>query len=159
MSRASPAKSRFWKSPASCFLKITPARHVLYYLSNQAGILPGDHSITVNRASLPLSVKKTLARRSFPSNRGMAEIFRRGSRWSLVDIYGDIGIGSSFIPRCLFCLVQLRAFQCVSIAAGWMISPLQSLHWKAQPLTPGITVVNWQSLRSALAVRRSCLAE
>ncbi|EEA6439526.1 PqiA/YebS family transporter subunit, partial [Salmonella enterica] len=72
--------------------------------------------LLVNRASLPLSVKKTLARIFFLlKSWGMAEIFLAGVLVSFVKLmaYGDIGIGSSFIPWCLFCLVQLRAFQCV----------------------------------------------
>lgn len=60
--------------------------------------------LLVNRASLPLSVK-TLARIFFLlKSWGMAEIFLAGVLVSFVKLmaYGDIGIGSSFIPRCLF---------------------------------------------------------
>ncbi|WP_425592329.1 paraquat-inducible protein A [Dermacoccus nishinomiyaensis] len=40
---------------------------------------------------------------------GMAEIFLAGILVSFVKLmaYGDIGIGSSFIPWCLFCILQL----------------------------------------------------
>ncbi|MBE8432514.1 paraquat-inducible protein A, partial [Leptospira interrogans serovar Pomona] len=104
--------------------------------------------LLVNRASLPLSVKKTLARIFFLlKSWGMAEIFLAGVLVSFVKLmaYGDIGIGSSFIPWCLFCLVQLRAFQCVDRRWLWDdIAPQPAL---AQPLTPGITGIR-QSLRS-----------
>ncbi len=86
----------------------------------------------------------------------MAEIFLAGVLVSFVKLmaYGDIGIGSSFIPWCLFCLVQLRAFQCVDRRWLWDdIAPQPAL---AQPLTPGITGIR-QSCVLAPAVRRSCL--
>ncbi len=102
--------------------------------------------LLVNRASLPLSVK-TLARIFSSSNRGEWQKYFSPGCWSvlLLMAYGDIGIGSSFIPRCLFCLVQLRAFQCVDRRWLWDdIAPQPAL---AQPLTPGITGIR-QSLRS-----------
>ncbi|WP_432763716.1 paraquat-inducible protein A, partial [Escherichia coli] len=45
----------------------------------------------------------------------MAEIFLAGVLVSFVKLmaYGSIGVGSSFLPWCLFCVLQLRAFQCV----------------------------------------------
>lgn len=77
----------------------------------------------------------------------MAEIFLAGVLVSFVKLmaYGDIGIGSSFIPWCLFCLVQLRAFQCVD--RRWLWDDIAPQPAVAQPLTPGITGIR-QSLRS-----------
>jgi len=44
----------------------------------------------------------------------MVEIFLAGVLVSFVKLiaYGEVGIGASFIPYVLFCLLQLRAFQC-----------------------------------------------
>lgn len=44
----------------------------------------------------------------------MVEIFLAGVLVSFVKLmaYGDVGVGTSFIPYVLFCLLQLRAFQC-----------------------------------------------
>lgn len=51
----------------------------------------------------------------------MAEIFLAGVLVSFVKLmaYGDIGVGSSFIPWCFFCVLQLRAFQCVDRRWLW----------------------------------------
>ena len=45
----------------------------------------------------------------------MAEIFLAGVLVSFVKLiaYGDIGVGLSFVPYCLFCMLQVRAFQCL----------------------------------------------
>ncbi|MBS9443220.1 membrane integrity-associated transporter subunit PqiA [Photorhabdus heterorhabditis] len=45
----------------------------------------------------------------------MVEIFLVGVLVSFVKLiaYGDIGLGLSFLPYCLFCLLQVRAFQCL----------------------------------------------
>ncbi|MDT9136259.1 paraquat-inducible protein A, partial [Escherichia coli] len=61
---------------------------------------------------------------------GMAEIFMAGVLVSFVKLmaYGEIGLGSSFWPWCLFCLLQLRAFQCVDRRWVWQrIDPLPPL--------------------------------
>ncbi len=57
--------------------------------------------------------------------------------------YGDVGIGSSFIPWCLFCLLQLRAFQCVDRHWLWddiapAPKPAQILH-VGTGYPPGVT--------------------
>lgn len=51
----------------------------------------------------------------------MVEIFLVGVLVSFVKLmaYGDIGIGLSFIPYCLFCLLQVRAFQCTDRHLLW----------------------------------------
>ena len=59
--------------------------------------------------------------------------------------YGSIGVGSSFLPWCLFCVLQLRAFQCVDRRWLWDdIAPMPELR---QPLKPGVTGIR-QGLRS-----------
>ena len=59
--------------------------------------------------------------------------------------YGDIGVGSSFLPWCLFCLLQLRTLQCVDRRWLWDdIAPMPKLE---QPLKPGVTGIR-QGLRS-----------
>ncbi|NAF99007.1 PqiA/YebS family transporter subunit, partial [Escherichia coli] len=52
---------------------------------------------------------------------------------------------SSFLPWCLFCVLQLRAFQCVDRRWLWDdIAPMPELR---QPLKPGVTGIR-QGLRS-----------
>lgn len=60
----------------------------------------------------------------------MVEIFLVGVLVSFVKLmaYGDIGIGPSFIPYCLFCLLQVRAFQCTDRYSLWQsIQPAPAL--------------------------------
>ncbi|WJV52066.1 membrane integrity-associated transporter subunit PqiA [Prodigiosinella aquatilis] len=66
------------------------------------------------RASLPYDLKRNITKILFRlKSWGMAEIFLAGVLVSFVKLmaYGDIGIGASFIPYVLFCLLQLLAFQ------------------------------------------------
>jgi len=104
--------------------------------------------LLVNRANIPPSWKAPLARVLFLlKSWGMAEIFLAGVLVSFVKLmaYGDVGIGSSFIPWCLYCILQLRAFQCVDRRWVWDdIAPAPAL---TQPLTPGISGIH-QGLRS-----------
>ncbi len=61
---------------------------------------------------------------------GMAEIFLAGVMVSFVKLmaYGGIGLGAGFIPWCLFCLLQLRAFMCIDKRLLWQqIAPLPAL--------------------------------
>jgi len=91
--------------------------------------------LLVSPLRLPLSLNRWLLRvlmqlRSW----GMAEIFLAGVLVSFVKLmaYGDIGVGSSFVPWCLFCVLQLRAFQCIDRRLLWRrIAPLPAL--PAQP--------------------------
>lgn len=65
-------------------------------------------------SSLPLPLKKVMGKILFQlKNWGMAEIFLAGVLVSFVKLmaYGDIGIGTSFIPFVLFCVLQLLVFQ------------------------------------------------
>ncbi|WP_411571419.1 membrane integrity-associated transporter subunit PqiA [Pectobacterium cacticida] len=71
--------------------------------------------------SLPLALRKGMGNILFHlKSWGMAEIFLAGVLVSFVKLmaYGDIGIGDSFIPFILFCLLQLLAFQ--SLDRRWL---------------------------------------
>jgi paraquat-inducible protein A len=104
--------------------------------------------LLVNRVPMPYRLKTFLARILFALKTwGMAEIFLAGVLVSFVKLmaYGDVGVGSSFLPWCLFCLLQLRTFQCVDRRWLWDdIGPMPTL---SQPLKPGITGLR-QGLRS-----------
>jgi paraquat-inducible protein A len=70
--------------------------------------------LLVNRVRMPTPLKIKLARFLFQlKSWGMAEIFLAGILVSFVKLmaYGDVGIGSSFIPWCLYC----AAIACVSV--------------------------------------------
>jgi len=87
--------------------------------------------LLVNRIPMPVSLRLGLARILFQLRSwGMAEIFMAGVLVSFVKLmaYGDIGLETSFWPWCLFCLLQLRAFQCVDRRWLWeQIAPMPSL--------------------------------
>jgi paraquat-inducible protein A len=104
--------------------------------------------LLVNRVPMPYRLKTFLARILFALKTwGMAEIFLAGVLVSFVKLmaYGDVGVGSSFLPWCLFCLLQLRTFQCVDRRWLWDdIGPMPTL---SQPLKPGNTGLR-QGLRS-----------
>jgi len=104
--------------------------------------------LLVNRVRMPHSLRLGLARILFHLRSwGMAEIFMAGVLVSFVKLmaYGEIGLGISFWPWCLFCLLQLRAFQCVDRRWMWQsVDPLPPL-----PMVPtaGISGLK-QGLRS-----------
>ncbi|WP_241581224.1 membrane integrity-associated transporter subunit PqiA [Rosenbergiella nectarea] len=103
--------------------------------------------LTLNRR-LPRQLTIPLAKGLFyMKNWGMAEIFMAGVLVSFVKLmaYGKIGLELGFWPWCLFCLCQLRAFQCLDRHVIWQrISPVPPL-----PIEPtaGISGMN-QNLRS-----------
>jgi paraquat-inducible protein A len=104
--------------------------------------------VLVNRVPLPVKVQIFLARILFHLKTwGMAEIFLAGVLVSFVKLmaYGDIGVGSSFIPWCMFCLLQLRAFQCVD--RRWLWDDIEPMPTIDQPLKVGVTGIR-QNLRS-----------
>lgn len=71
--------------------------------------------LLVNRVQMPRALKIRLARILFQlKSWGMAEIFLAGILVSFVKLmaYGDVGVGSSFIPWCLYCVLQLRVSVC-----------------------------------------------
>lgn len=110
--------------------------------------------LLVNPVRLPLPLKRIMARMLFQIKCwGMAEIFLAGVLVSFVKLmaYGEIGIGTSFIPWCLFCLIQVRAFQCVDRRALWArIAPVPALPVQPVPAVGGLQ----QGLRSC----RCCTA-
>jgi len=110
--------------------------------------------LLVNRVVLPRRLKHGMARIFFQLKTwGMAEIFLAGVLVSFVKLmaYGDIGIGSSFIPWCLFCILQLRAFQCVD--RRWLWDDLAPMPVLTTPLKVGVPGIG-QGLRSC----RCCTA-
>ena len=98
--------------------------------------------LLVNRVQLPRALKIRLARILFQlKSWGMAEIFLAGILVSFVKLmaYGDVGVGSSFIPWCFYCILQLRAFQCVDRRWAWDdIAPAPALPQKLKVGVPGI---------------------
>lgn len=104
--------------------------------------------LLVNRVKITPRVKIFLARILFQlKSWGMAEIFLAGVLVSFVKLmaYGDIGIGSSFIPWCLYCILQLRAFQCVD--RRWLWDDIAPAPQLSQPLKVGVAGIR-QGLRS-----------
>lgn len=104
--------------------------------------------LLVNRIPMPVSLRLGLARILFQLRSwGMAEIFMAGVLVSFVKLmaYGDIGLETSFWPWCLFCLLQLRAFQCVDRRWLWeQIAPLPPLSHAPEKGVSGLE----QGLRS-----------
>ncbi|MBK4716297.1 MULTISPECIES: membrane integrity-associated transporter subunit PqiA [Tenebrionibacter/Tenebrionicola group] len=108
------------------FVQLAPATCLL-------GIL-----LLVNRIPVTFRVSRVLARVLFQLKTwGMAEIFLAGVLVSFVKLmaYGDIGIGPGFLPWCLFCILQLRAFQCVD--RRWLWDDLAPAPAVRQPLEAG----------------------
>lgn len=104
--------------------------------------------LLVNQVRMPVSLKLGLARILFHMRSwGMAEIFMAGVLVSFVKLmaYGEIGLETSFWPWCLFCLLQLRAFQCLDRRWLWdRIEAMPSLPHAPQAGVSGLT----QGLRS-----------
>ncbi|WP_034913876.1 MULTISPECIES: membrane integrity-associated transporter subunit PqiA [Erwinia] len=110
--------------------------------------------LLVNPVRLPQSLRRGMARVLFQlKNWGMAEIFLVGVLVSFVKLmaYGDIGIGTSFVPWCLFCVLQLRAFQCVD--RRWLWQRIAS-----PPPLPAEPVPAISGLRQGLRSCRCCTA-
>ena len=104
--------------------------------------------LLVNRVPMSQQTKTFLARILFHLKTwGMAEIFLAGVLVSFVKLmaYGDVGIGSSFIPWCLFCLLQLRTMQCVD--RHWLWDDIAPAPVPAAPLRVGVPGIH-QGLRS-----------
>ncbi len=114
--------------------------------------IPGFCMLTiillVNRINMPVSLRLGLARILFQLRSwGMAEIFMAGVLVSFVKLmaYGDIGLETSFWPWCLFCLLQVRAFQCVDRRWLWkQIAPAPPLPYAPEKGVSGLH----QGLRS-----------
>ncbi|HGJ5875258.1 MAG TPA: membrane integrity-associated transporter subunit PqiA [Arsenophonus sp.] len=106
------------------------------------------------RVNIPLWLKINLARTLFQMKAWcMVEIFLAGVLVSFVKLmaYGDITLGISFIPYCFFCLLQVRAFQCLDRYWLWQqIAEAPKLEISLQEGKSGIS----QGLRSC----HTCMA-
>ncbi|MFU2316770.1 membrane integrity-associated transporter subunit PqiA [Rahnella sp. PCH160] len=103
---------------------------------------------------IPLHWKVSIARTLFRLKSWcMVEIFLAGVLVSFVKLmaYGDVGIGTSFIPYVLFCLLQLRAFQCTD--RFWMWEHIEPAPELVQPLRVGES-----GLRQGLRSCHCCMA-
>jgi paraquat-inducible protein A len=104
--------------------------------------------LLINHVRMDLRLARFLARMLFlVKGWGMAEIFLAGVLVSFVKLiaYGDIGVGASFVPWCLFCVLQLRTFQCVD--RRWLWDDIEPMPEVRQPLKVGTTGLR-QGLRS-----------
>lgn len=104
--------------------------------------------------NIPVRWKVVIARTLFQLKAWcMVEIFLAGVLVSFVKLmaYGDVGVGSSFYPYVLFCLLQLRAFQCTDRLWIWQhIEPAPAVD---QPLRMGES-----GLRQGLRSCHCCMA-
>jgi paraquat-inducible protein A len=138
-----------WKFPTCCLARITPASAPSFYsLSSWCRRFAWSPFCCWSIGSACPPLKAFLARILFHLKTwGMAEIFLAGVLVSFVKLmaYGDIGIGLSFVPWCMFCLLQLRTFQCVDRRWLWDdIAPMPAI---TQPLKVGVAGIR-QGLRS-----------
>lgn len=79
--------------------------------------------ILISSNSLSSRIRKDLARALFMlQGWGMAEIFMAGILVSFVKLmaYGSITLGLSFWAWCMFCLLQLKAFQFIDRSKLWL---------------------------------------
>lgn len=89
---------------------------------------------------IPLPLKSWIAKMLFQCKTWcMVEIFLAGVLISFVKLmaYGNIGIGNSFIPYCLYCLLQVRALQCID--RRWLWQDIQPAPNLGLSLTIGCT--------------------
>ncbi|MGP1956929.1 MAG: membrane integrity-associated transporter subunit PqiA [Arsenophonus sp. NC-PE1-MAG3] len=95
------------------------------------------------RVNLPLWLKINLARMLFQMKTWcMVEIFLAGVLVSFIKLmaYCEITFGISFIPYCFFCLLQVRAFQCLDRYWLWQqIGELPQLDIQLQEGESGIS--------------------
>lgn len=74
------------------------------------------------RVPMPIQLKVMMAKVLFKCRSWcMVEIFLAGVLVSFVKLmaYGDVGVGSSFLPYCLFCVLQVRVFQVIDKRILW----------------------------------------
>ncbi|MEE3649547.1 MULTISPECIES: membrane integrity-associated transporter subunit PqiA [unclassified Brenneria] len=106
------------------------------------------------RISLPLAIKKVMGKILFQLKAwGMAEIFLAAVLVSFVKLmaYGDIGVGNSFIPYVLFCVLQLLTFQ--SLDRRWLWNDIVP-----PPDLPAIPQTGVSGLAQGLRSCRCCTA-
>lgn len=100
------------------------------------------------RSALPLLIKRLMVTWLFwLKSWGMAEIFLAGVLVSFVKLmsYGDIGVGTGFVPYVLFCLLQLLAYQSLDRRRVWNdVVPVPQLPFAPQTGRSGLA----QGLRS-----------
>lgn len=100
------------------------------------------------RSAMPLWLKRVMATWLFwLKSWGMAEIFLAGVLVSFVKLmsYGDIGVGTGFVPYVLFCLLQLLAYQSLDRRRVWNdVTPAPRLPFAPQIGHSGLA----QGLRS-----------
>ncbi|HEQ1858643.1 TPA: membrane integrity-associated transporter subunit PqiA [Providencia alcalifaciens] len=102
------------------------------------------------RVHLPKSIKVLITRILFQMKSWcMAEIFLAGVLVSFVKLiaYGDIGVGMSFLPYCAFCMMQVRAFQCLD--RHWLWNRIEEAPKLNKPLIVGQTGIS-QDVRLCL---------
>jgi len=103
-----------------------------------------------SKVRMPLVLKAWIAKMLFQFKiwcMCMVEIFLAWVMVSFVKLmaYGDIGIGNSFVPYCLYCLLQVRAFQCID--RRWLWQYIELAPHLERPLTVGRTGMR-QGVRS-----------
>jgi paraquat-inducible protein A len=104
--------------------------------------------------NIPVHWKVSIARTLFRLKSWcMVEIFLAGVLVSFVKLmaYGDVGVGTSFIPYVLFCLLQLRAFQCTD--RFWLWQHIEPAPAVEQPVRVGES-----GLRQGLRSCHCCMA-
>jgi paraquat-inducible protein A len=104
--------------------------------------------------NIPVHWKVSIARTLFRLKSWcMVEIFLAGVLVSFVKLmaYGDVGVGTSFIPYVLFCLLQLRAFQCTDRFWLWQ-------HIEPAPAVEHPVRVGESGLRQGLRSCHCCMA-
>lgn len=103
--------------------------------------------LLVNRAELPVRLKEQLARVLFNSKPGNGGDFPRGCAGQFRETDGlrQHWGRQQLSPWCLFCVLQLRAFQCVD--RRWLWDDIALMPELRQPLKPGVTGIR-QGLRS-----------
>lgn len=92
------------------------------------------------KVRMPLVLKEWIAKMLFQFKIWcMVEIFLAGVLVSFVKLmaYGDIGIGNSFVPYCLYCLLQVRALQCID--RRWLWQDIEPAPHLDRPLKVGRT--------------------
>ena len=100
------------------------------------------------RIPMPTELKVLMAKVLFKCRSWcMVEIFLAGVLVSFVKLmaYGDVGVGTSFLPYCLFCVLQVRVFQVIDKRLLW--SDIAPAPQHPENLRVGLTGLQ-QGLRS-----------
>lgn len=87
----------------------------------------------------------------------MAEIFLSGVLVSFVKLmsYGEIGVGTGFMPYVLFCLLQLLAYQSLDQCSVWNdVAPAPPLPFVLQTGRSGLAQGEWTLQRGDRLLRQ-----